>query len=42
VTVHTEKEIRLKRANRADGTCVAVITEPEDKTYRISFLSGGV
>jgi len=35
VTVHTEKKI--KRYRNGGGT-VAIITEPEDKMYRISFL----
>ena len=34
VMVHTEKKIKRKRKGR--GT-VAIVTEPEDKTYRISF-----
>ena len=41
VMVHTEKKIKRKKTNRANegaGTCVAVIKEPEDKMYRISFF----
>jgi len=34
VTVHTEKKIKRKRKR---GT-VAIVTEPEDKMYRISFF----
>jgi len=35
VTVHTEKKIKRKRNG---GGTVAIVTEPEDKLYRISFL----
>jgi hypothetical protein len=35
VTVHTDKKIKRKR--KGEGT-VAIITEPEDKLYRISFF----
>ena len=34
VTVHTKKKIKRKRKRRA----VAIVTEPEDETYRISFF----
>ncbi len=34
VTVHTERKIKRKRA---DGK-IHIVTEPEDKTYRVSFL----
>ena len=34
VTVHTERKIKRKRA---DGK-LSIVTEPEDKIYRISFL----
>ena len=35
VTVHTEKKIKRKK----NGWCtVAIVTEPEDKMYRISFF----
>ena len=34
VTVHTESKIKLKRA---DGK-IHIVTESEDKTYRVSFL----
>ena len=36
VTVHTEKKIKRKR--KAGGGVVSIITEPEDKLYRISFF----
>jgi hypothetical protein len=36
VTVHTEHKIKRKRA----GGRIDIITEPEDKMYRISFLRG--
>ena len=36
VTVHTENKIKRKRKSR-EGT-VSIITEPWDKTYRISFF----
>jgi len=35
VTVHTEKNIKRKRKG---GGTVAIVTEPEDKTYRVSFF----
>jgi len=35
VTVHTERMIKRKRRN---GSRVQIVTEPEDKTYRVSFL----
>ena len=35
VMVHTERKIKRKRKG---GGTVAIVTEPEDKTYRISFL----
>ena len=35
VTVHTEREIKRKREN---GSRVQIVTKPEDKTYRVSFL----
>jgi hypothetical protein len=34
VTVHTEHKIKRKRA----GWRIGIITEPEDKMYRISFF----
>ena len=37
VTVHTAKKIKRKRAG-GGGTCVALVSEPEDKIYRLSFL----
>ena len=36
VTVHTDKKIKRKRAG-GGGTCVALVSEPEDKIYRLSF-----
>jgi len=35
VMVHTKKKIKRKRE---PGGCVSIITEPEDKMYRITFL----
>jgi len=35
VTVHTEKKIKRKKNG---GGTVAIVTEPEDKMYRISFF----
>ena len=35
VTVHTDKKIKQKRI---DGACVSIVTEPEDKNYRLSFF----
>ena len=40
VTVNTEHKIKQKR-NLRDGI-VSIITEPEDKTYKVSFLRGDV
>ena len=37
VTVHTERKIKRKRGN---GGRVQIVTEAEDKTYRVSFLRG--
>ena len=34
VTVHTDRKIKRKRA---DGK-ISIVTEPEDKIYRVSFL----
>jgi len=36
VTVHTSQKIKRKRC-RYDGR-IRIVTEPEDKTYRVSFL----
>ena len=36
VTVHTEKKIKRKR--KGELGIVAIVTEPADKTYRISFF----
>ena len=35
VTVHTERKIKRKRGN---GGRVQIVTEPEYKTYRVSFF----
>jgi hypothetical protein len=35
ITVHTEKKIKRKRA----GILIDVITEAEDKMYRVSFIN---
>jgi len=35
VTVHTQRKIKRKRGN---GAMVQIVTEPEDKTYRVSFF----
>ena len=35
VTVHTDKKIKRKRI---DGACVSIVTEPEEKIYRVSFF----
>ena len=40
MTVHTEHKIKRKR-NLREGI-VSIITEPEDKTYKVSFLRGDV
>jgi len=37
VTIHTERKIKRKRGKDGDGR-VIIISEPEDKTYRISFF----
>jgi hypothetical protein len=37
VTVHTQKKIRRKRGKGGDER-INIITEPEDKLYRVSFL----
>ena len=36
VNVHTERKIKRKRMG--GGGLVAIVTEPEDKIYRISFF----
>ena len=36
VSVHTERNIKRKRGNGR----VQIVTEPEDKTYRVLFLRG--
>jgi len=36
VTVNTERKIKRKRGNGR----VQIVKEPEDKTYRVSFLRG--
>ena len=35
VTVRTDKNIKRKRG---DAACVSIVTEPEDKIYRVSFF----
>ena len=35
VNVHTEKKIKRKKTG---GGLVAIVTEPKDKSYRISFF----
>ena len=37
VTVHTTRKIKRKRAKDGNGR-VQIATEPEDKTFRVSFL----
>ena len=37
INVHTEKKIKRKR-KVAGGGLVSIVTEPEDKIYRISFF----
>jgi hypothetical protein len=37
VTVHTDKKIKRKR----QGGGLYVVTEPEDKLYRVSFFKRG-
>ena len=38
VTVHADRMIKRTRGGGEDGgACVSIITEPEDKIYRISF-----
>ena len=37
VTVHTARKIKRKRGKDGEGR-VQIVTEPEDKTYRVSFL----
>ena len=39
VTVHTEKKIKR---NRKVGGTSSIVTEPEDKIYRISILKDAV
>ena len=38
LTVHTQRKIKRKRGKGGDGR-VNIISEPEDKTYRISFFN---
>ena len=35
VTVHT---IKIYQTKRGEGACVSIVTEPEDKIYKISLL----
>jgi len=37
VTVHTARKIKRKRCRDGDGR-IRIVTEPEDKTYMVSFL----
>ena len=37
ITVHTERKIKRKRGKYGDGR-VNIISEPEDKTLRVSFF----
>ena len=38
VTVHIEHKIKRKRKSGGGGGIVSIVTEPEDKIYRISFF----
>ena len=38
ITVHTKSKIKRKRGKDGDGR-VNIISEPEDKTYRVSFFN---
>jgi len=37
VTIHTAHKIKRKRCMDDDGM-IRIVNEPEDKTYRVSFL----
>jgi len=37
VTVHTARKIKRKREKDGDGK-ILIVTEPENKTYEVSFL----
>jgi len=37
VTVHTARKIKRKRGKDDDGR-ILIVTEPEDKNYRVPFL----
>jgi hypothetical protein len=37
IIVHTERKVKRKRGKDDDGR-VMIITEPENKTYRVSFF----
>ena len=37
VTVHTARKMKRKRCRDGDGR-IRIVTEPEDKTYRVSFF----
>ena len=39
VTVHTARKIKRKRGKDGNGR-VQIVKEPEDMTYRVSFLKG--
>ena len=38
VTVHSDHKIKRKRKSGGGGGIVSIVTEPEDKIYRISFF----
>ena len=38
VTVHSDHKIKRKRKSEGRGGIVSIVTEPEDKIYRISFF----
>ena len=38
MTVHTDHKIKHKRKSERGGGIVPIVTEPEDKIYRISFF----
>ena len=38
VTVHSEHKIKRKRKSGGVGGIMSIVTEPEDKIYRVSFF----
>ena len=38
MTVHSEHKIKRKRKSGGGGSIVSIVTEPEDKIYRVSFF----